>query len=111
MIVEERRRFQRFDFRLPASIEVMDSYQGKEKIALSLQTGDVSGGGAFFHTAQSLPKGTRVRVRMVLGFKSRNGREAFIEVKGKVVRSESRGMAVCFDKHYQMRPHDGGNLT
>jgi len=33
---------------------------------------------------------------------------AFIKVSGKVLRSGPRGMAICFDKGYEIRPHKAG---
>ncbi len=104
--MQERRRFERFDFKLSAKIEVTSGRE-KGKDTFILPTRDICAGGAFFHTVRSLPEGTQVEIDMVLVPVGWKGKQAQVEVKGNVVRSEAEGMAISFENHYQMRPRNG----
>lgn len=103
--MEERRQLERFDLRLPAEIEVVSRVPGLEKEKLSLQTENICSGGAFFHTPHPLPEGTQVKIDMLLNFhrlKTIEKRRPLIKVKGSVLRSEPMGMAIQFDKGYEI---------
>lgn len=105
MEVQEQREFERFDLRIPAKIEAVTPGQEKDKEILNLLTKDICAGGAFFHTAQPLPEGTEVKIDLVLDInklKKLTGSRSHIRVKGRVSRSESEGMAICFYKHYKI---------
>lgn len=103
--MKDKRRLERFDLHIPATIEFMN-VDYKEKL-LNLLTTNICSGGAYFHTAQPLPQGTQVKIDLFLPLdKLRKLREehkqAYIKVTGKVLRSESEGMAICFDENYQI---------
>lgn len=104
--MKERRKLERFDLRLPATIEV--AAQGEsEKTLLYVMTKDVCAGGAFFDTLNALPKDTQVKVGMALNLARLGGsksRRARIKVSGRVLRSEPTGMAIGFDKSYKIIP-------
>jgi hypothetical protein len=106
--MKEKRKLERFDLRLPAKIEpVRENDEGE---ILTLMTSDICAGGAFFHTSAPLPEGTEVRIDLVLPLlKLKEVAEdydhAYIKVIGKVLRAEPRGMAICFNKGYKIRPH------
>jgi len=102
----EQRKFERFNLELAAGIEVATSDQENEGKILNLLTKDICAGGAFFHTSQSLPEGTEVKIDLVLDInklKKLTGKRAFISTKGTVLRADSEGMAICFDKNYKIR--------
>ena len=107
--MEERRKYERFDFRLPGKIEVVSA--GKQEV-LDLLTSDVSPGGAFFHTAKPIAEGAGVKVRLVVGSERikemTGGGQGLIKVGGTVVRSGPTGMAICFDAKYQIVPLGSG---
>jgi hypothetical protein len=101
----EKRRLERFDLKLPATIEFINDDR-KEKV-LSLLTENVCSGGAYFHTIQPLPKGTQVMIDLVLPLDrlrtlKKEHKRAYIKVTGRVLRSESEGMAICFDEDYHI---------
>jgi len=105
----EKRRLERFDLSVPAKIRPVVS--GRKRNVIHLLTSDVCAGGAFFHTDQPLPEGTEVRIELVLSLEKlrqlmkEDSCHAHIKVTGRVLRSESKGMAVCFDKDYEIRPY------
>jgi len=100
--LNDRRKLERFDLKVPAKIEVVDQDQGREE--LNLMTKDICAGGAFFNTPDPLPKGTQVKIDLILDGKLRSlvGRQAHVKVTGMVLRSESIGMAIGFDEDYKI---------
>jgi len=103
----EQRRLERFDLEVPAEIEVVTSAQKRD--TLNLSTSNICSNGAFFRTKKPLPEGTDVRMDLILPFekpkKPKNEwLRARIKITGKVLRSESNGMAIGFNKNYQITP-------
>jgi hypothetical protein len=103
--MKERRRLVRFDLEIAATIELLTP--GQERELLNLPTSNICSGGAYFHTTQPLPEGSRVKVDLDLSLdrleRLKEGcRQAYIKVTGEVLRSESEGMAICFDEDYQI---------
>ena len=95
--MEERRRFERFQLRLPVRMEVTIS--GKRKI-FDFKTKDVSAAGVFIETSERFSEGTPVQLNMTLSsnrIQELAGSQSLIKVKGIVVRSTPTGVAVCFD--------------
>ena len=107
IIKKERRRLGRFRLEIPAKIDVLDS--GLEREGHDLKTSNISSGGAFFHTKEPLPEGTEVKIDLILPLEKlkqlkNDHKQAYIKVSGKVLRSESKGMAISFDQNYVIRP-------
>ena len=101
----EHRKMERFPIQLPARLLPVDDAEEQE--AIEVLTSDVCAGGAFFQTDQPLPLGAEVKLKMVLPLdelKKLEGKKAFIEVSGAVIRSTKTGMAICFDKGFKMSP-------
>ena len=103
--MNERRRLERFDLKVPAAIEFVAPSQ--EKSPLKLLTTNVCSGGMYLDTVEPLPEGTHVRVELVLPLdrlkKLKNEhKRAYVRVTGRVLRSESQGMAIGFDGDYQI---------
>lgn len=95
----------RFDLEIPATIELLTPDQERE--ILNLLTSNMCSGGAYFHTTKPLPEGTQVKIDLVLQLDRLKSlkeayRQAYIKVTGRVLRSESEGMAICFDEDYQL---------
>ena len=107
IIKRERRRLGRFRLEIPATIEVVNS--DWERVKRGLKTSNISSGGAFFHTKEPLPEGTPVKIDLILPLDKlkhlkKDHKQAYIKVSGKVLRSESKGMAISFDQDYVIRP-------
>jgi len=106
MSVAERRKLERFELEIPATVEVISDLAQEERRRLNLLTSDICSGGAYFHTDQPLAEGTEVNIDLVLSIESLkklSGKQAYIKVSGKVIRSETRGMAICFSPSYRIR--------
>ena len=113
-IMDERRKLERFDLQVPAKIEVIN--QDREKEMLDLLTSNICSGGAFLHTTRPLPEGTQVKVDLILPFDKlkelkQDSQQVYIKVTGTVLRSETEGMAICFDEDYQIGTWEEGLLT
>ena len=94
--MEERRRFERFQLRLPVRMEVNSS--GK-RLIFDLETKDISAAGVFIETSERFSEGTPVRLSMTLSsnkIQELTGSQSLIKVKGIVVRSAPTGLAVSF---------------
>ncbi len=103
----ERRKFERFELKVPAKVETLAKTAGKRK--LSLKTVNVCAGGAYFCTPYVLTEGTKVRLEIVLTFngkkKLRDTRNARVRILGTVMRSQKDGMAIRFSEDYDITPH------
>ena len=105
-IVQERRRLERFDLRLPANITVEGGGNGREGESLSLFTTDVCSDGAFFESSRPQPMGARVRVSFLVFsemLRKRTGRCARVETRGSVVRGGQGGFAIQFSNSKKIR--------
>ena len=101
--IAEKRRLERFSLELPAQLYVGGEAQDRQTI--DLLTSDICAGGAFFETEWPLPVGSEVKIDLVLPLnelKKLEGRKALIKVSGAVIRSDEKGMAICFDKGFKM---------
>jgi len=105
--MKDKRGLERIDLGLSATIEFLTSDQ--EKSLPNLLTSNVCSGGAYFHTTQPLPEGTQIKIDLVLPLDKLKKlkdeyKQAYKKVTGAVLRSESEGMAILFDKDYLIRP-------
>jgi hypothetical protein len=104
--MKEQRKLERFDFEVPARIEASVPVEGREVCDLS--TSNISAGGAFFRTTDTLPQGTKVKVNLVLPLdriqELVGHSRVNVRVEGTVLRSGSAGMAVSFSEDYQILP-------
>ena len=110
----EKRGLERFELEIPAKIKVISPQQ--EDISLDLLTSDISSGGAFFYTKQPLEKGTDVKIDLILPINklikkiddlAGDFQHTYIKISGKVLRTESRGMAIVFNEDYEISPWQG----
>lgn len=107
--MEERRKLERFEIHAPGRV-LIDS-QGNRRDEYNLTTRDVSSGGAFLFSSQNLPEGANVRMEFLISpdtLQKLAGKEAGarITVKGKVIRSDSSGIAIRFDSSYKITALD-----
>ena len=96
------RTMERFRLQITANLLIKEE---DKRHNLTLQTSDISAGGAFFSTEQPLPLGTKVKVDMILPLdelKKIEGKRAKIEVSGAVIRIDDQGMAISFEKNYHI---------
>ncbi|MFC1869548.1 PilZ domain-containing protein [Thermodesulfobacteriota bacterium] len=114
---KERRTLERFNLKIPARIEPYSSENNGGEVKFSdLLTSDICSGGAFFHTTRPLPEGTDVKIDLVLPVSKLeiiedDTKKAYIKVTGTVLRSESKGMAICFSKNYEINPLRESHIT
>ena len=104
--MEERRKLERFQLHVPAKIELTDESGHHE--TLQLETKDISADGAFFVSSKTITEGADIRLEMVLSverLKDLIGAHKNVELKlqGHVIRSDSNGVAVQFDRKYHIR--------
>lgn len=91
--------------RLPVMIEMTEGDQALKAKKVNLFTENISAQGAFLATNDPFPQGTRVKAVLVLDqrtSKVETRRIVHVRISGTVVRTESRGMAVGFDKQYKI---------
>jgi hypothetical protein len=101
----ERRKMERFSLELPALISMVDG-SGIQK-SFEAMTKNVCSGGAFFITDKPMSVGTDVKMGMILSIKKDNKfieQKTYVDVSGSVIRTEKHGIAVCFDKKYNISP-------
>ncbi len=106
--MQERRKYERFDLRLPGKIEVLTS--GKQE-SLDVLTGDISACGGFFHSAKPVPENAHVKIELIVNSKRLDeltGAQGLISVEGTVVRSGLKGMAIWFHENHQIMPMRAG---
>lgn len=101
----EKRSLERFDLALPAIIRSGAPYGDGEESITRLLTKNICEGGGYFPTSESFPKGTKVRVDLILPLtgstlKRLKKDRAKVSVDGTVLRSEAKGMAIGFSKRY-----------
>jgi len=100
--MKERREYERFQLALPSRLELVTSVK---KEIFDAQTRDISASGAFLLTAENLSEGTRCRLELTVPsnkIKELTGAQSLIKVEGKIVRSTSEGVAICFDGECQI---------
>ena len=95
----------RFTLELPALISMIDE-NGKQR-AFEVITKNICAGGAYLLTDKPFSVGTYIKMDLILpldNLEKMGGQRSRIDVSGSVVRTESQGMAVCFDKKYNIAP-------
>jgi hypothetical protein len=106
LLVKERRKLERFQLHVPAKVELTDASGHHE--TLQLETKDISADGAFFVSPKQITEGANIRLEMILSvekLKDLIGVHKKVELKmqGHVIRSDSDGVAVLFDRKYQIK--------
>ena len=100
--MDDRRQYERFSYPLPVRLETITL---ERKEVLDLETRDISYSGTFINTLTSFPEGTQFILDFTLP--SDNLKE-FQDIKslegcaGSMVRSDSHGIAIQFDKECQI---------
>jgi len=113
MLPMEKRKLERFNLEVPATVSITVAGGVEEK--LDLMTQNICSGGACFRTEHSLPVGTEMQINLVLPldkFKALpvNCEKVLISLSGKVLRIDSDGIGVGFDEAYDIRPVQKDNM-
>lgn len=101
----ERRKVERFELSLQASVSVCGGELSNAPVFLT--TKDISMTGAYFKTPDPLPVGTKVDVDMLLRLgdvSSAGARKAWVKASGAVYRIDPSGMVIRFDKDSKILP-------
>ncbi|QTA78790.1 PilZ domain-containing protein [Desulfonema limicola] len=99
----QKRTLERYNLELLSLVSIPK--ENGEQNFYNFQTGNISSGGAFFYTKHALPLGTEVNVEVIIPLneiKKMDADKTLIRVSGKVVRNENEGMAVSFNKNYEI---------
>ena len=105
-IIDDLRRLRRFNLRLPATIKQSQENGRIKKEIVDLLTSNVCSGGAYFPTEKPLSKGTVVNIDLSLPKKELCklcSKQVLIKVHGKVIRVESKGMAISFNTDFEIK--------
>jgi hypothetical protein len=104
-VVDEKRKLERFSLQLLSRLSVKSGDRGQDSI--ELLTRNISSGGAFIQTSRPFKVGTRLDIEVIFPLdriKKVEGEMACMKVNGSVIRSDTEGMAISFDKDYQILP-------
>ena len=109
---QERRKLERFQLHVPVKIELADVSGHHE--TLQLETKDISADGAFFVSSKPISEGANIKLGMILSvekLKDLIGVHNKVELKlqGQVIRSDPDGIAVLFDRKYQIKALNNHN--
>jgi hypothetical protein len=100
--MDEKRKFERFDLRLPATIAI-----GGKPVPIETHTRDISAGGACFETGEDLGNGAKLTIEILITNETLarlTGTQPKIKIQGSVVRSGPQGVAVCFEGSEKIMP-------
>ncbi len=104
--MDDLRRLLRFNLQLPATIKYNRKNGKIKKEIIDLLTSNVCSGGAYFPTEKPLSEGTDVNIDFSLPKEELSksySKQALIKVHGKVIRVESKGMAVSFNTDFEIK--------
>jgi hypothetical protein len=105
----ERRRLERFFLCAPARVLLPSRDRNRKEY--NLTTRDLSSDGAFLYSSQPIPEGVKVDTELLIfpetlqKLAGGSGRVR-VRVKGKVIRSDSKGIAVRFESGFKITALD-----
>ena len=103
-MIREKRSMERYDLHLPAVLTF--EREAGEISHQKVVTKNVCAGGSFCTKGLTLPSGTDVKMDLIVSlekYKNLDVRKSHISVSGKILRSDKKGMAVCFNQQYQIK--------
>ena len=106
MIEFEKRKMERFSLELATYLSIVN--KGEKRKSLKFITRNICSGGAFFKTEKPLSIGTDVKLNIILPldkFKNVKNKRSSIYVSGSVIRTNEKGMAICFDEKCTISPY------
>jgi len=107
--MDDRRKLERFGLSALARLLVES---GDTKRRCSLTTRDVSSDGAFLYSSSPLPHGAKVRMEFDISLDAPDKmagekEKARVKVRGRVIRSDSNGVAIRFESRYKITALEG----
>ncbi len=88
----------RYNLQVPAHVEAIDNDESIR--SYEWKTRDISSSGAFILTeGKLLENGTNIKVNLRLNTFAGSG--SWVAMNGRVIRTESDGIGVCFSNQYQ----------
>lgn len=101
----DKRIFERFELNVPSRIELLT--QDGEVEILDIETNSLSAGGIFFKYGGTIPKGSQVKMEIVLHFEELKTPadpegNLVIAATGHVLRSGHEGVAICFNENFDI---------
>ena len=97
------RKMTRFDLELTAHLSATD--KGEKDRSIELMTSNICAGGAYVLTDRPMSKGAEVKMDLILELErlhALGGRQSHVYVSGSVIRTDHQGMAICFDREYEI---------
>ncbi|SPD72497.1 hypothetical protein PITCH_A1380045 [uncultured Desulfobacterium sp.] len=102
----DRRKMERFSLQLSARVCAASDIQ--KNPYLKLCTSNISACGAYFETKKQFSVGTKVKIEIILPadrLTNFGGRKSRIHLSGSVARIDDNGMALNFDRSYNIIPY------
>jgi hypothetical protein len=107
----ENRSMKRFGVQIPAMVS--DCRNETQTDCIQMFTKDISSHGAFFLTPTKLELGTEIDISLMLPAllpMIPNEEQTTIQLKGKIVRTASDGIAVAFNGNFKFKPYAGATF-
>lgn len=104
--MRERRKIERYELHVPTTIEIADATGCLE--TLQVETKDISASGAYFVAPREpICEGAQLRLEMILPVERLKdligaNKKVGLRLEGRVIRKDANGIAVLFDKKYQI---------
>jgi len=103
--MNEMRNSPRYRLSIPTRLLITEPRERREIV--ELKTKDICSEGAFFDTCYKLPVGTRVEMDLILNIEKLvqiSGMNSCVKLMGEVLRQQSDGFAVRFERNYEIIP-------
>ncbi len=104
---QNKRKMDRYNLSVPAFVFPQIETEADRGAGIELKTRNISSGGAFLITDNPFQIDTEVDLNIRIALfdeSSKRVRESNVYVSGSVIRVNTVGMAVKFDKKYQIVP-------
>ena len=98
---------ERFDLDIPAYFSFGDLENDPTESMLEYRVKNICAGGAYFFTDNPLKIGTKVDIDFRLDLKKLKNEpstQSEVKVSGYILRTDSQGMAVKFDRSFKISP-------
>lgn len=98
---------ERFDLDVPALVVLKNNNSTTSKTEVELRTKNICAGGAFLITTDPFQIGTKVDIDVRLSLFDNSvekEKKSAVQLSGSVIRTDAYGMAVKFDKKFQIFP-------
>ena len=107
MVGLDKRSMERFNLDVPALVGLKNDTSTDSKTTVELRTRNICAGGAFLMIDSPFQTGTKVEIDVRLSLFDNSVekvQKSGIHLSGSVIRTDADGMAVKFDKKFQIFP-------